>query len=39
MDEKNNELKRGLKVCYLNMIVLGGFIGIGIFVVMGDILN
>ncbi|OOM16618.1 amino acid permease [Clostridium saccharobutylicum] len=39
MDEKNNELKRGLKARHLNMIALGGSIGTGIFVAMGDTLN
>ncbi len=39
MDEKNNELKRGLRARHLNMIALGGSIGTGIFVAMGDTLN
>lgn len=39
MDEKNNELKRGLSARHLNMIALGGSIGTGIFVAMGDTLN
>lgn len=39
MDEQNNELKRGLSARHLNMIALGGSIGTGIFVAMGDTLN
>lgn len=39
MNENNNELKRGLKARHLNMIALGGSIGTGIFVAMGDTLN
>ncbi|EHJ01578.1 amino acid permease-associated region [Clostridium sp. DL-VIII] len=39
MDEKNNELKRGLSARHLNMIALGGSIGTGIFLAMGDTLN
>lgn len=39
MNEQNNELKRGLKARHLNMIALGGSIGTGIFVAMGDTLN
>jgi lysine-specific permease len=39
MDEQNNELKRGLSTRHLNMIALGGSIGTGIFVAMGDTLN
>lgn len=33
---ENNELKRGLKARHLNMIALGGSIGTGIFLAMGD---
>ncbi|MBP1888745.1 lysine-specific permease [Clostridium moniliforme] len=32
----SNELKRGLKARHLNMIALGGSIGTGIFLAMGD---
>ncbi|MGG7077065.1 amino acid permease [Clostridium sardiniense] len=35
-DSENNELKRGLKARHLNMIALGGSIGTGIFLAMGD---
>ena len=38
MSEKN-ELKRGLSARHLNMIALGGSIGTGIFIAMGDTLN
>lgn len=34
--EKNNELERGLKARHLNMIAMGGSIGTGIFLAMGD---
>ena len=37
--KKINELKRGLKARHLNMIALGGSIGTGIFLAMGDTLN
>ncbi|MDB8793085.1 amino acid permease [Romboutsia sp. 1001216sp1] len=36
MSEQNQELKRGLKARHLNMIALGGSIGTGIFLAMGD---
>ena len=39
MSEENHELKRGLKARHLNMIALGGSIGTGIFLAMGDTLN
>lgn len=39
MSEQNNELKRGLSARHLNMIALGGSIGTGIFIAMGDTLN
>jgi lysine-specific permease len=39
MSEKNNELKRGLSARHLNMIALGGSIGTGIFLAMGDTLH
>ena len=39
MSEQNHELKRGLKARHLNMIALGGSIGTGIFVAMGDTLG
>lgn len=35
-ESENNELKRGLKARHLNMIALGGSIGTGIFLAMGD---
>lgn len=38
MSEKH-ELKRGLTARHLNMIALGGSIGTGIFIAMGDTLN
>lgn len=34
--EENNELSRGLKARHLNMIAMGGSIGTGIFLAMGD---
>lgn len=34
--EENNELARGLKARHLNMIAMGGSIGTGIFLAMGD---
>lgn len=39
MNEENNELKRGLKARHLNMIALGGSIGTGIFLAMGDTIH
>lgn len=39
MSEQKNELKRGLSARHLNMIALGGSIGTGIFIAMGDTLN
>ena len=36
MSEKNGDLKRSLKARHLNMIALGGAIGTGIFLAMGD---
>ncbi|HEX9027346.1 MAG TPA: amino acid permease [Clostridium sp.] len=39
MSEENHELKRGLKARHLNMIALGGSIGTGIFLAMGDTLH
>lgn len=39
MSKENHELKRGLKSRHLNMIALGGSIGTGIFLAMGDTLN
>lgn len=36
MSEKKEELKRSLKARHLNMIALGGAIGTGIFLAMGD---
>jgi len=39
MSGKNNELKRTLKARHLNMIALGGSIGTGIFLAMGDTLH
>ena len=39
MSEQNHELKRGLKARHLNMIALGGSIGTGIFLAMGDTLH
>ena len=39
MNEENNQLKRGLKARHLNMIALGGSIGTGIFLAMGDTIN
>jgi len=39
MSEENHELKRSLKARHLNMIALGGSIGTGIFLAMGDTLN
>lgn len=35
----NNELKRGLKARHLSMIAMGGAIGTGIFLAMGDSLH
>ena len=35
-ETESNELKRGLKARHLNMIALGGSIGTGIFLAMGD---
>ncbi|WP_416176402.1 amino acid permease [Clostridium sp.] len=35
-DENSNQLKRGLKARHLNMIALGGAIGTGIFLALGD---
>ncbi|MDQ0148273.1 amino acid permease [Eubacterium multiforme] len=35
-ESRSNELKRGLKARHLNMIALGGSIGTGIFLAMGD---
>ncbi|WP_092922900.1 amino acid permease [Romboutsia hominis] len=39
MNEQNQELKRGLKARHLNMIALGGSIGTGIFLAMGDTIH
>ena len=39
MSEGNHELKRSLKARHLNMIAIGGSIGTGIFLAMGDTLN
>lgn len=39
MSEQNNELKRSLKPRHLNMIALGGSIGTGIFLAMGDTIH
>lgn len=39
MSDQNQELKRGLKARHLNMIALGGSIGTGIFLAMGDTLH
>ncbi|RII34663.1 amino acid permease [Clostridium chromiireducens] len=39
MGEQNNELKRSLKARHLNMIAIGGSIGTGIFLAMGDTLH
>lgn len=39
MQEQKHELKRGLTARHLNMIALGGSIGTGIFIAMGDTLN
>ncbi len=39
MSEQNQELKRGLKARHLNMIALGGSIGTGIFLAMGDTIH
>lgn len=39
MSEQNQELKRELKARHLNMIVLGGSIGTGIFLAMGDTIH
>lgn len=39
MNDEKNELKRGLQARHLNMIALGGSIGTGIFLAMGDTLN
>ena len=39
MSEQNNELKRGLSARHLNMIALGGSIGTGIFLAMGDTIH
>ena len=36
MSEKNGDLKRSLKARHLNMIALGGAIGTGIFLALGD---
>lgn len=39
MSNENQELKRGLKSRHLSMIALGGSIGTGIFLAMGDTLR
>jgi lysine-specific permease len=39
MSEENHELKRSLKARHLNMIAIGGSIGTGIFLAMGDTLH
>lgn len=39
MSNENQDLKRGLKARHLNMIALGGSIGTGIFLAMGDTLH
>ncbi len=39
MSEQNNDLKRGLSARHLNMIALGGSIGTGIFLAMGDTIH
>lgn len=39
MSNENHDLKRGLKAKHLNMIALGGSIGTGIFLAMGDTLH
>ncbi|MDS0527774.1 amino acid permease [Clostridium sp. SHJSY1] len=39
MSGENHELKRSLKARHLNMIALGGSIGTGIFLAMGDTIN
>jgi lysine-specific permease len=39
MGEENHELKRSLKARHLNMIAIGGSIGTGIFLAMGDTLH
>lgn len=39
MSEQNNDLKRSLKARHLNMIALGGSIGTGIFLAMGDTIH
>ncbi|MGX4600438.1 amino acid permease [Faecalimicrobium sp. JNUCC 81] len=39
MNEQSQELKRGLKARHLNMIALGGSIGTGIFLAMGNTIN
>ncbi|MDU1308660.1 MAG: gamma-aminobutyrate permease, partial [Clostridium perfringens] len=37
--EQNTNLKRGLKSRHLSMIAMGGAIGTGIFLAMGDTLH
>lgn len=39
MSEQKSELKRSLKARHLNMIALGGSIGTGIFLAMGDTIH
>ncbi|GAA0076524.1 amino acid permease [Clostridium sp. CTA-5] len=39
MSQENHELKRSLKARHLNMIAIGGSIGTGIFLAMGDTLH